>query len=260
MRYVFWLLLLINLGFFGWHFLQPENTASPLPAADPGVEKLVLVTEAESARKAAGAAAARQAMKPPVETETKASAEPESKPETPKEPEQPSVAATETEAQPEPEPREPAVCYALGLFDTPEEAETAQARLSKQGIQATRMEDYRGRMIYYVYLPPYPSLQQAQKVANELAKKGIRDYQVLVSPAKKNAISLGVYSIKDTADIRMDQIQKLGYAPKMDEEPRGKPKYRLEWGVTDPQGMKLQDKTAILKGYPGKSLTQVVCQ
>jgi len=57
MRILFLFLLLLNLGYFGWHWQQqdaaPMQTGTALPAA-PGAKTLVLLNEAGAAAGSAG--------------------------------------------------------------------------------------------------------------------------------------------------------------------------------------------------------------
>lgn len=59
MRILFLLLLLLNLGYFGWHWQQqetaPVQVKGPIPA-EPGTKTLVLLNEAGPAADTANAA------------------------------------------------------------------------------------------------------------------------------------------------------------------------------------------------------------
>jgi hypothetical protein len=105
-------------------------------------------------------------------------------------------------------------CYSIGPFDS-QSAVSVRGRLQGMEISAkdraiTDRELYR----YQVFLPRFRDRAAAFRVANELTKKGIKDYYVMTEPGFLNAISLGLFRKKRHADRRASYLRRLGYDPK----------------------------------------------
>jgi cell division protein FtsN len=102
-------------------------------------------------------------------------------------------------------------CLEFGDFD---EASTGrvQARLATlalgERLQARQVE---GPGWYIVYLPPLPSRAEADRVAQDLRARGIRDLAVMgeTSPIR-NAIALGSFREQELAQRRAADLQQRG--------------------------------------------------
>lgn len=63
----------------------------------------------------------------------------------------------------------------------------------------------------WVYIPPQPDQDTAKSKAKQLAELGVDDYFVVNNGGKwQNAISLGVYSSKEAADRRLEELRNKG--------------------------------------------------
>ncbi len=195
MRALFLVALLLNAAFLYWQFTREAVGPRALPQLATGVERLQLVDAGEGE---AGAAAQQQRQ---------AGAGQPSRPEALK-------------------PAPP--CLVAGPIVKKQLAEKLQARIweSTGASVINRLVEAQIQQ-YWIYLAPAPSLAEAQRLANALAAHGLKDYQILASPGKKNAISLGLFNEKDSAQRRFEQIRELGYDPRIDVIDRVANRYEL---------------------------------
>jgi hypothetical protein len=173
MRFVFWLLLLLNVGALVYFNL---DLIAPAPArelkSDINPEKLSLLTPEQVA-----------AM-PKRKTE------------------QPAVRMVASD--------EPTACYEWGSF-APEklgDATTIASTLSlnHQVVQQTSQQSVR----YWVYKSPLASAEAAQAKAQELKALGIEDFFIVQEPKFRNAISFGVFRDEQLAIKLMDDLRRRG--------------------------------------------------
>jgi hypothetical protein len=176
------LLLAMNVGAAAWWALRPPPAAPPLmPATDPEVPPLVLLSELEP-----GSAA---------------------------------LVAEASEA-PEPISPEPArECLEIGPFLTQADLRRAVGALTPgarriQFREATAVVQ-RG---YRVFLPAPPSREAALAAARGLFGRGIRDYYVVTSGEDENTISFGLY--RNEANALRRQQEVLGFGVEARVEPR----------------------------------------
>jgi hypothetical protein len=70
----------------------------------------------------------------------------------------------------------------------------------------------RKRQLFWVYLEAN-SGAAAQRKAQELEQKGVKDYLVIQRGGIKNAISLGLFSSQDSVNKRLAEMDRQGYKP-----------------------------------------------
>jgi cell division protein FtsN len=104
-----------------------------------------------------------------------------------------------------------AACLVFGDFDEANLARV-QARLTTlalgERLQARQVE---GPGWYIVYLPPLPSRADAERVAQDLRARGIRDLAVMgETSAIRNAIALGSFREQELAQRRAAELQQRG--------------------------------------------------
>jgi cell division septation protein DedD len=177
-RILFLLLLAMNIGVALWLYFAPQPRAHAFTPADPGVPKLVLLSEREHANDASAAELA---------------------------------SAPEAAAQPR-----NGICASIGPFPTQADMRTALnaltplvARIQYREASAT---ETRG---YWVYLAAQSSRERALGLARQLSEKGVRDYYVVTAGDQPNTISLGLFHDQANADKRRDEVAKLGFAPEV---------------------------------------------
>jgi len=110
-------------------------------------------------------------------------------------------------------------CYRLGpIDDEGGSASTLEASLVKQGykVDVLRQEQLEP-LGWWVYLPPAPSLAEAQALAARLAERGIDDHVLVVGQEKANAVSLGLFPNRVAASERITQLRALGFEPQIEQ-------------------------------------------
>ena len=176
-RILFLLLLAMNIGVALWLYFAPQPRAHAFAAADPGVPKLVLLSEREH------------------------NGEPNAE----------LASAPEAAAQPG-----NGICSSIGPFPTQADMRAALNALTplvaRIQYREARSTETRG---YWVYLPAQASREKALVLARQLSEKGARDYYVVTAGDEPNTISLGLFHDQANADKRRDEIAKLGFAPQV---------------------------------------------
>lgn len=86
-----------------------------------------------------------------------------------------------------------------------------EVRVLGQGDEVEEHKRYR------VLLPAYPTETAAQKVLERLRRGGVQDVYFIRSGEHRNAISLGVFSNKESAQRRIRELGQLRLVPRIDE-------------------------------------------
>ena len=110
-------------------------------------------------------------------------------------------------------------CYSLGPFNSYRAAQIVGERIRNYGLAFTirsirSMETLR----YLVYIPPLPSIEDAQNIKADLLEHHIKNVNVISEGPYKNAISIGFYSNLERAKRETEQIRYLGYDAQHSEE------------------------------------------
>lgn len=215
MRLIFALLLLANLAFFAWWYWL-ERPAAPPVAADPGVPVLRLYGELDQDQRAALTGRQPAVEGGPAEAAGLPPAE--------------DAPGIQEVLKAETRPAAQAVCASLGPFHAPEQAASAATRMRRLGY-APRLRSTGGQLRsgYWVYLPPYPSRDAAERVAGQLRARGVEDLYIVGGAENRNAISLGLFSTPERADRRAAQIGRLGFTPQIAERFRDATVYWLDY-------------------------------
>ena len=81
-------------------------------------------------------------------------------------------------------------------------AEIVEVRHEKQNIASS----------YRVYLPPFPSREEAAVTVREIRKRGVSDVVVIKDGDLANGISFGIYAEADNMHRRVAALGRLGYS------------------------------------------------
>lgn len=172
------LLLALNIGVGCWLYFAPQRQAQAFAVTDPGVTRLVLLSEREHAGESNAA---------------ELTAAPES------------AADLRNDT-----------CVSIGPFPTQADMRAALnaltpavARIQYREAHAT---ETRG---YWVYLPALASREQALAAARQLSSKGVRDYYVVTAGDQQNTISLGLFHDQGNAEKRRNEIAAMGFRTEM---------------------------------------------
>lgn len=191
MRWIFFLLLVANLGLLGW-FLSVDRTPAAkviAVASDSGVNTISLVSEVDPAVLAAEAPAAEVPQQP---------------------------------IAPEDEPASGAapLCTLVGPFEEVYQGEDVVRRLQALQVDAAlRDVEMEGQMRYWVYLAPLNSTREAFRKLRELQAAGIDSY-VIPKGSLENGISFGIFSEAERAESLAGELRERGFAAEFREEPQ----------------------------------------
>ncbi len=104
------------------------------------------------------------------------------------------------------------VCYTYGPIPSLKESELLSNWLSERGIlYKQRQTDEQGRQMFWVYLTPRASFEQAQAAMKDLKEKGVKDMRLIREGDLLNAISLGLFSSQAAVNRRLNEIKAKGY-------------------------------------------------
>ncbi|AZN35225.1 SPOR domain-containing protein [Iodobacter ciconiae] len=129
-----------------------------------------------------------------------------------------------------------------------EQTSTMRARLKSWGISSTETS-VSGKV--WVYIPPQTDIELAKKKAQQLSDQGVRDYYVINNGGRwQNSISLGVFSGREGADRRLNELRNQGVKSAVVRERDDSPShvtFALR-KVSADQQQKLEKMTKQLKG------------
>lgn len=195
LRTLFLLLLLVNLAVAGWWLWDSRQPKQGLPVQllDQTAGRLRLLQELPASERAA-----------PVVT-------PEPQPLL-EEPRGDSVqgGADTAEAQTTAEPQVAVSCYRIADIGRKDQRDALASKIAALDIAVLeRGEEFNERESYWVYIPPLKNSNVAQQVIAALARAKVRDYLLVRSGEYQNAISLGLFTQRDGADKRLEEISAL---------------------------------------------------
>lgn len=223
-RWIFAILVLVNLGLFLWgaQYIEPERPALTEAPADVNPDRMKLVSEL-----------------PP----NKLAARPKPAP--------PPPPAPTTDGQ---------VCYRLGPIAEAAQLKKLEDALSAQTLAFTkRDETTRSVTGYRVFLPSFPSREQAERRRRELTKLGFRDHALMQDDGFQNAISLGLFSVEENAQNRLKSLAEKGVKAELRAEEETRTAHWLE--VAPPkEAADVQAKLKTMLGeIQGANLTETPC-
>jgi len=245
MRFFLIGLLLLNIVIFAWQQFNDDLLEESFVAVDKGAEGLVLVREQDdihvkSQQPVISPSASTATTSPvSVQNETK-----DSKPAVIK-----TVVKTKSIGP---------FCYQLGQFAAKKEADVALTGMSALDYKVKLRVEYPPRAKFLVYLPAYPSINEARKVTRDLKSKGISDFQILAVYGKKNGISLGVFSQYEIAVNRVKEIQNLGYEPIL-YPVSGNLSYKIDFSKHDKTELSGQESGFLLKSFKNVKIRPIKC-
>ena len=121
-------------------------------------------------------------------------------------------------------------CFSLGPFHSAEDTDDVQLLLQEVSTRITeRQTEAMVEKGYWVFIPPYGSLLEANQVLISLQALGLEDIGVIYDGDWKNAISLGYFMRQENAQRRKNSVESKGYAPLMRVQRQGEPRYWLDY-------------------------------
>lgn len=270
MRLVFLFFLLLNAAYFVWqsgYFREPSAQIVSETAQPAGVASLTLLRE----RGLGGVEVTSRPAKPlPATAEVPAlkspppPAAPSAQNDLAEKIPEPTPPVAEPSSQvPEPNSPEPVTlaCFTFGPFDKEATMNKAMEAFIAAGAEVKRRQvEQRTPRAYWVYLAPMESYGDALKMVKELRKKGINDLFIMGKGEKQNAISLGLFSNKATADQRNEEVMALGMQPLMETQYRTSMLDWLDIEVDSRRTTTIATITAIADDFITANLSQRDCE
>ena len=201
-------LVALNLGVAAWWLARPEAKEPPPPVSTRGGVELQLLpapTEPPGGAPALPAAKAAPAPEPPAA---------------------PAPAAPAAAA--------PLACLRLGPFPDRASADVARAGLGALLRDPVLDEEAGTATGYRVLLPPAPDRAQAQATARRIAAAGFEDFIVLTRGDEANAIALGAYRNRDTAERRVASLRAAGFPAELRAQGGRASRWWVKGATTEP--------------------------
>ena len=122
------------------------------------------------------------------------------------------------------------LCYSLGPFINKTAADKTRALLLEQDVtgKLIKLRDT-SRTGFWVFLPASGSRREANKAITRLKALKVKDYFLVATGPNENAISLGVYSQKNLARRRVDEMIRQGFVPSMESVALPRQVYWINW-------------------------------
>ena len=121
-------------------------------------------------------------------------------------------------------------CFSLGPFHSSEDRDEIREQLLEVSAyiseRQTMAQVEKG---YWVFMPPYVSLLEANRELLSLQALGMKDIAVMYEGKWKNAISLGYFLRQKNAQRRKKDLEDRGYAPSIRVTRQTEPRYWLDY-------------------------------
>jgi len=141
------------------------------------------------------------------------------------------------------------MCFSYGPFTDNRQAEdlTAWFQDHRVAIQQ-RSETGQENQLFWIYLKPQASRDNAIQAIEDLKNKGITDYRLIETGDLRNAISLGLFSTQASVNRRLNELKNKGYKPVVIPYRDAKAIYWLDIKLTDQQDV----LTKMFTEYPAR--------
>ena len=212
MKWLIYFLVVVNVAFFVWQYRRGgEPTTTPAAGDLASGPRLLLRGEASE-----HSLYPRNPLSPPPSESRPGAQAAAAKTDEPEAPVAKSVSARSDS------PKAVAgglaqTCLTMGPFSADQAAEDLIVWLKGNGGEVTsRWSEQQTPNRYWVYLPPLETVEQARVVLRRLKDDGLQDYVRVMRGPMRNAISLGLFSQRGSADRRLVELRAKGYDPELD--------------------------------------------
>ena len=106
------------------------------------------------------------------------------------------------------------MCFAYGPFTEHRQAEELMGWFQdRRVVVQQRLETGQENQLFWIYLKPQASRDNAIQAIEDLKSKGITDYRLIETGDLRNAISLGLFSTQASVNRRLNELKNKGYQP-----------------------------------------------
>lgn len=236
MRQLFFVLVLVNLGFAAWSaWFAPLTRVGH--QTDEGLPSITLLSEVPADLRSSGAVAEPVAGAADA-VETPATQGPERDAATV--PAQEAVAVTAV-LNAEPQTGDlagAAACTSVGPFRELSQAANAASALRASGYEPTqRVAEGDIWIGYWVYIQAIPTEQEANAILAKVREQGIDDSYVIPNSDTGNLVSLGVFSEISGVSRRRDEVRALGLEPQVVDRTRRATVYWVDVSLRPDQAL-----------------------
>ena len=221
MRLLLIFIVLLNLLYAGWHYLQPARSGNGIPPMADNLKRLELLREAPSVNGQANNEITGQAEQQPSVVDVEAEDSNEDTDLVLEAPELEQISSKQA-------------CYTLGPFKDKiimqQLRESLAEHVSNLEVRK-RKESEKHR--YWVYMPRLASRKEAKLMANKLRENKVSDFYIVLSGESRNSISLGHFREPSHANRRVKQITQLGFEAEINVIYRDYDVYWLDYETKD---------------------------
>ncbi len=140
-------------------------------------------------------------------------------------------------------------CFRIGPVLDEEPINALQDWFDARNTPAqTHFIEEQGKQMFWIYLAPQPSRENAMAVLEEMQSKGIGDFRLINRGDLQNAISLGLFSSRDAVNTRLQELKEKGYVPVVVPYANVSKIYSLDVRINDATGL----LTEMQNGYPAR--------
>lgn len=296
MRWLFFILLLVNIGLFVW--IYPQGDESEIKTVQPvGVQSLILLSELSDDPVAIPKQAEPDAVNTPASGDEMPPLQPQGQNDTPQQTEGyglgPQLAETKSAEEVSGETLSSAAseevtapmsenelvealpvtarlgstpplilrCSHVGPLEKRAQADQLSLQLITHGLQPELISEVSNEQQgYWVLIPPQKDRNSAVKIVRQLRKAGVTDLWRFTSGKLAHAISLGLFKGVGRAEIRRKEIAEKGFDVEV--RPRYRQKTQYWQSITYAGDSPLpQDKwQEMVERYPGIGQREIDCQ
>lgn len=148
-------------------------------------------------------------------------------------------------------------CYAVGSFNSRSEISPILDVLKTEVIKIrTRKVISTQEAGYWVYIPAMKSREEALSVGRKLSQYNIKDYYVVTGGENENTLSLGLYRDSKNADARLQELLSKGFNAKKQVKVEQWPEFWLDYAIASD---KVEDIVDIKTLNPDVTSNKVEC-
>jgi hypothetical protein len=123
-------------------------------------------------------------------------------------------------------------CYSVGAFNSRSEISPILDVLKTEVIKIrTRKVISTQEAGYWVYIPAMKSREEALSVGRQLSQYNIKDYYVVTGGENENTLSLGLYRDSQNADTRLQELLSKGFNAKKQVKVEQWPEFWLDYAI-----------------------------